>query len=123
MVARSLGAVVTDRAVLAARIRQDHGHMFPSFLDGAYANSTSTVTAEWLTTDNVALAVTIIHRQFDVKPRQWDPVVSGTFVTVTVASTDTRSGARRPVQLAEPEAWARAVFAAEFDDDALGAVL
>ncbi|NKW34474.1 hypothetical protein GS942_21320 [Rhodococcus hoagii] len=31
-------------------------------------------------------------------------------------STDTVSGALRHVQLAEPEVWARAVFA-EFDDD------
>ncbi len=36
---------------------------------------------------------------------------AGTVVTVTVAGTDTESGARRHVQLREPEAWARAVFA------------
>ncbi len=36
-------------------------------------------------------------------------------MTVTVTSCDT-SGARRHVDLAEPEAWVRAVFA-EFDDD------
>ncbi len=110
------GRVESDRAVLAARIRQTHLPMLPSFISGAASDIASTVVAESLATENVTLTVTITSRRFDVGPRRSDPAASGTVVTVTVASVDTESGARRHVLLREPEAWARAVFA-EVDDD------
>ena len=91
--------------------------MLPTFRDGSTAESTSTVVADSLATDNVTFTVTISTRRFSAEARRWDPAVSGTVVTVTVVSTNATTGARRPTQLAEPEAWARAVFA-EFDDDA-----
>ncbi|MDH6284564.1 N-formylglutamate amidohydrolase [Prescottella agglutinans] len=105
-----------DRAALAARIRHDQGRALPSFTAGAPVESLSTLVAESLVTENVTLTVTIAARPFHTEARRWDPAVSGTAVTVTVASTDTTSGARRPIQLAEPEAWVRAIFA-QFDDD------
>ncbi|MFZ2530265.1 MAG: hypothetical protein WAX14_21870 [Rhodococcus sp. (in: high G+C Gram-positive bacteria)] len=104
----------TDRAHLAARIRE--AHRFPSFTTGAVDDVTSTVVAEALATENVTFTVTITACRFAVGPGRWDPAAAGTVVTVTVASCDTASGARRHVDLAEPEAWVRAVFA-EFDDD------
>ncbi|MDH6284636.1 N-formylglutamate amidohydrolase [Prescottella agglutinans] len=107
---------MTDRAVLTARIRRDQGHVLPSFTAGAPVESMSTVVAESLETENVTLTVTITSRSFHAEARRWDAAVSGTVVTVTVASSDATSGARRHIQLAEPEAWARAAFA-EFDDD------
>ena len=58
----------------------------------------------------------ITSRRFDAPLRRWDPAASGTVVTVTVTSSDSKSGARRHVGLSEPEAWARAVFV-EFDED------
>lgn len=106
----------SDRAVLAARIRQTHLLAFPPFTGGAPGDIATTVVAEALATENVTLTVTITPRRFDVAPRRWDPAAAGTVVTVTVVSTDTESGARRHVQLREPEAWARAVFG-EADDD------
>ena len=117
--AGSLGGVQIDRAHLAARIRE--AHRFPSFTSGAVDDVTSTVVAEALATENVTLTVTITACRFAVGPGRWDPAAAGTVVTVTVvtvtvASCDTASGARRHVDLAEPEAWVRAVFA-EFDDD------
>ena len=112
--AGSLGGVQTDRAHLAARIRE--AHRFPSFTTGAVDDVTSTVVAEALATENVTFTVTITACRFAVGPGRWDPAAAGTVVTVTVASCDTASGARRHVDLAEPEAWVRAVFA-EFDDD------
>ncbi|EME18548.1 hypothetical protein [Rhodococcus triatomae] len=105
----------TDRAVLAARIRA--AYPFPS-LTSSGDEFTSTVVADSLATENVTLTVTISTRRFDVGPGRWDPAAAGTVVTVTVASTDTASGARRHVQSHEPEAWARAVFT-EFDDATL----
>ncbi len=117
----------TDRAVLAARIRRAHlsvlpsfaTGMLPSFATGALDDSTTIAVAEALATENITLTVAITCRRFAVGPRRWDPAATGTVVTVTVTvtSTDTETGARRHVQLREPEAWARAVFA-EFDDDA-----
>ncbi|GAA4491064.1 hypothetical protein GCM10023094_55280 [Rhodococcus olei] len=105
----------TDRALLAARIRE--AHRLPSFTTGVVDDITSTVVAEALVTENVTLTVTITSRRFAVGPGRWDPAAAGTVVTVTVASADSESGARRHVESHEPEAWARAVFA-EFDDDA-----
>lgn len=108
---------MTDRAVLAARIRQDHAHELPSFRDaGALGAATRVVTAQSLETPGTTLTVTITCQPFAVEARGSDPAASGTAVTVSVASTDAGSGSRRHIQLAEPEAWARAVFA-EFDDD------
>ncbi|MBH0120011.1 N-formylglutamate amidohydrolase [Rhodococcus sp. CX] len=104
----------TDRAHLAARIRE--AHRLPSFTTGSVDDFTSTVVAEALATENITLTVTITARRFAVGPGRWDRAAAGTVVTVTVASCDTASGARRHVDLAEPEAWVRAVFA-EFDDD------
>lgn len=106
----------TDRAVLAARIRQTHLPAFPSFTGGATSGIASIVVTEALATENITLTVTITSSRFDVAPRRSDQPAAGTVVTVTVASTDTESGARRHVPLREPEAWARAVFA-EVDDD------
>ena len=106
----------TDRAVLAARIRHTHLPAFPSFTAGATGDIASIVMAEALATENVTLTVEITSKRFDVAPQRWDRAAVGTAVTVTVESTDTASGTRRHVQLREPEAWARAVFA-EVDDD------
>ncbi|WP_137873806.1 N-formylglutamate amidohydrolase [Rhodococcus sp. Q] len=105
-----------DRAFLAARIRDTH--RFPSLVTSSGDAFTCTVVADALATENVTLTVTIVARRFDVGQGRWDPAVSGTVVTVTVASTDSASGARRHVESHEPEAWVRAVFA-EFDDAAL----
>ncbi|MGW9567002.1 hypothetical protein [Prescottella equi] len=66
--------------------------------------------------EGITLTVTIIREQFAVEATAWNPAVSGSVVTVAIASTDAVSGARRHIPLAEPEAWARAVFD-EFDDD------
>ncbi|MET3642788.1 hypothetical protein ABIC73_004391 [Prescottella equi] len=108
---------MTDRAVLAARIRQERAHELPTFRDpAAHATAPRTITAESAETSDTTLTVTITSQPFAVEARGSDPATSGTAVTVAVVSTDTLSGARRHVQLAEPEAWARAVFA-EFDDD------
>ncbi|GBF17598.1 hypothetical protein Br6_05005 [Rhodococcus sp. Br-6] len=108
---------MTDRAVLAARIRHAHADALPSFRGPVSSSATScTLVAESQETENITLTVTIDCRPFAVEGREWDPAVSGTAVTVTVASTDAASHARRYVPLREPEAWARAVFA-EFDDD------
>lgn len=117
MGASSLAGVETDRGVLAARIRQTHLAALPSFTAGALGESTTTVVAQALATENVTLTIAITSTRFDVGPQLWDPAATGTVVTVTVTSTDTDSSARRHVQLREPEAWARAVFA-EVDDDA-----
>lgn len=113
---RSLDRVETDLGVLAARIRQTHLSELPSFISGAVSDIASTVVAQALATENVTFTVTITSRRFDVAPQRWDRAAAGTVVTVTVATTDTESGARRHVPLREPEAWARAVFA-EVDDD------
>ncbi|MDP8017661.1 N-formylglutamate amidohydrolase [Prescottella equi] len=108
---------MTDRAVLAARIRQERAHELPTFRDpAAHATAPRTITAESLETPDTTLTVTITSQPFAVEARGSDPATFGTAVTVAVVSTDTMSGARRHIQLAEPEAWARAVFA-EFDDD------
>ncbi|NKS55589.1 hypothetical protein GS500_23440 [Rhodococcus hoagii] len=108
---------MTDRAVLAARIRQEHAHELPTFHAGcALDTSPCAVTAESLETRDATLTVTITCQSFAAESRGSDPAAAGTAVTVAVASTYTASGARRHIQLAEPEAWARAVFA-EFDED------
>ncbi|NKS54030.1 hypothetical protein GS500_13645 [Rhodococcus hoagii] len=108
---------MTDRAVLAARIRQEHAHELPTFRDPtALATAPRTVTARDLETPGATLTVTITGQRFAVEARGSDPAASGTAVTVAIVSTDTMrvpAGTSRP---AEPEAWARAVFA-EFDDD------
>ncbi len=108
--------MLTDRALLAARIREAHHLELSSFTTGCGVDTSSTVVAEALATENVTLTAVITSRRFDAPPRRWDPAASGTVVTVTVTSSDSGSGARRHVGLAEPEAWARAVFA-EFDVD------
>ncbi|NMM92534.1 hypothetical protein B2J88_51335 [Rhodococcus sp. SRB_17] len=108
--------MLTDRALLAARIREAHHLDLPSCATGAGDETSSTVVAEALATENVTLTATITSRRFDAPPRRWDLAASGTVVTVTVTSSDSKSGARRHVGLSEPEAWARAVFA-EFDED------
>ena len=106
---------MSDRIVLAARIRQAHAQELPSFRDAAALDATTrTITA--LETGDMTLTVTITCQRFAVEARGSDPAATGTAVTVVVVSTDSASGARRHIQLAEPEAWARAVFA-EFDDD------
>ncbi|NKV32972.1 N-formylglutamate amidohydrolase [Rhodococcus hoagii] len=108
---------MTDRAGLEARIRQEHAHELPTFRDPAALDTAArTVTAQSLEAPGTTLTVTITCQRFAVEARGSDPAASGTAVTVSVASTDAASGARRHIQLAEPEAWARAVFA-EFDDD------
>ncbi|AZI66097.1 N-formylglutamate amidohydrolase (plasmid) [Rhodococcus qingshengii] len=108
--------MLTDRALLAARIREAHHLELPSFTTGSGVDTSSTVVAEALATENVTLTAVITSRRFDAPPRRWDPAASGTAVTVTVTSSDSGSGARRHVGLTEPEAWARAMFA-EFDED------
>ncbi|BCN46690.1 hypothetical protein RE9431_49470 (plasmid) [Prescottella equi] len=107
--------MVIDRAVLAARIRQAHLAALPSFTAGPLDESTTIVVAQALATEDATLTVTVSSSRFDVGPRGWDLAAAGTAVTVTVTCTDTESGARRHVQLREPEAWARAVIA-EVDD-------
>ncbi|WJJ14421.1 hypothetical protein P9990_26795 (plasmid) [Prescottella equi] len=115
--ARQYPRLVTDRAVLAARIRQEHAHELPTFRDpAAPATAPRTITAQALESPGATLTVTITGQRFAVEARGSDPAASGTAVTVAIVSTDAMSGARRHVQLAEPEAWARAVFD-EFDDD------
>ena len=103
--------------MLAARIRQAHADAFPSFRAVVPQDATTcTIVAESQETENITLTVTITRKAFAVEAREWDPAVSGTAVTVAIASTDAASHARRYIPLAEPEAWARAVFD-EFDDD------
>ncbi|MGV9747888.1 hypothetical protein ACWDTG_23710 [Rhodococcus zopfii] len=65
----------TDRAHLAARIRE--AHRFPSFATGAVDDFTSTVVAEALATENITLTVTITARRFAVAPGRWDPAAAG----------------------------------------------
>ncbi|NKV76584.1 N-formylglutamate amidohydrolase [Rhodococcus hoagii] len=108
---------MTDRAVLAARIRQERAHELPTFRDPRCARNRAAHHHSGIPrVTGATLTVTITSQPFAVEARGSDPATSGTVVTVAVVSTDTVSGARRHVQLAEPEVWARAVFA-EFDDD------
>lgn len=94
-----------------------HADALPSFrADAPHGATTCTTVAESVETNGITLTVTITCAPFAAEARQWDPAVSGTVVTVAIESTDATTDARRHIQLAEPEAWARAVFAA-FDDD------
>ncbi|BCN64173.1 hypothetical protein RE9431_26280 [Prescottella equi] len=96
---------MTDRAVLAARIRQEHAHELPTFRDPtALATAPRTVTARALETPGATLTVTITGQRFAVEARGSDPAASGTAVTVAIVSTDAMrvpAGTSRP---AEPEA-------------------
>ena len=76
----------------------------------------NSLVAESLEADGITLTVTITSKPFAAEATDWNPAVSGSVVTVAIASTDAVSGACRHIPLAEPEAWARAVFD-EFDDD------
>lgn len=108
---------MTDRAVLAARIRRAHADALPSFRGPVSAGATTrTLVAESLEAGRITLTVTITSKPFGVKARGWDPAASGLVVTVAIVSTDEASGARRHIPLLEPEAWARAVLD-EFDED------
>lgn len=96
---------MTDRAVLAARIRHAHAGALPSFRGPVCPPETSsTLVAESQETENITLTVTIDCRPFAVERREWDPAVSGTAVTVAIASTGAATHARRHVPLQEPEA-------------------
>lgn len=111
------GTSVTDRALLAARIRQAHADTLPSFRgDGLDRATACTIVAASSETNGITMTVTVTCQPFAVEASEWDPAASGTVVTVAIVSTDAASGARRHIPLAEPEAWARAIFA-EFDDD------
>ncbi|WP_336882777.1 hypothetical protein [Rhodococcus globerulus] len=109
--------MLTDRALLAARIREAHHLELPSFTTGAGGDTSITVVAEALATENVTLTAVISSRRFDAPPRRWDAAASGTVITVSVTSSDSKSGTRRHVGLSEPEAWARSVCAEFAEDD------
>lgn len=71
----------------------------PSFTTGAGGDISRTVVAEALATEKVTLAAVITSCRFDAPQRRWDAAASGTVVTVTVTSSDSKAGARRHVGL------------------------
>ncbi|WP_159026032.1 hypothetical protein [Prescottella equi] len=61
---------MTDRAVLAARIRQERAHELPTFRDpAAHATAPRTITAESAETSDTTLTVTITSQPFAVEAR------------------------------------------------------
>ncbi|MDF3311626.1 N-formylglutamate amidohydrolase [Rhodococcus sp. T2V] len=67
------------------------------------------ITTPARTGTNVALRVHTSLTVFEAEP--WAPAVSGFVVTVLVHSVDTATGLPRHLPTAEPNEWARAIFA------------
>ncbi|WP_336882670.1 hypothetical protein [Rhodococcus globerulus] len=55
-----------------------HHLELPSFATGAVGETSRTVVAEALATENVTLTAVITSRRFDAPQRRWDPAASGT---------------------------------------------
>lgn len=69
--------MLTDRALLAARIREAHHLELPSFTTGDCVDTSRTVVAEALATENVTLTAVITSGRFDAPLRRWDQSLPG----------------------------------------------
>ncbi|MFE7421741.1 N-formylglutamate amidohydrolase [Rhodococcus sp. NPDC057529] len=69
------------------------------------------ITTPARTGTNVALLIHTSLTMFEVPAAPWAPAVSGFVVTVLVHSVDAATGLPRHLPVAEPNEWARAIFA------------
>ncbi len=69
------------------------------------------ITTPARTGTNIALRIHTSLTVFEVPAAPWAPAVSGFVVTVLVHSIDTATGLPRHLSTAEPNEWARAIFA------------
>ena len=69
------------------------------------------ITTPARTGTNIALLIHTSLTVFEVTAEPWAPAVSGFVVTVLVHSIDAATGLPRHLPVAEPNEWARAIFA------------
>ncbi|MGW5153788.1 N-formylglutamate amidohydrolase [Rhodococcus koreensis] len=69
------------------------------------------ITTPARTGTNVELRIHTSIAMFEVAALPWAPAVSGLVVTVLVHSVDAATGLPRHIPTAEPNEWARAIFA------------